>query len=425
MPGREEATIDVLRFLKSREDAGARINSKDPFPPNPDGWLPATIHPPGYPVLLAVLYTIGNYSGMLWWLLRIQTILDALTCILVYAFVKNLFGRNPGLIAAWVYALLPAPILLCLQPLPDSLACFFTAAILASASSIRSYGMPAAISAGAITGIACLFRAEFAIWSVIVVLLILLENARRLDRLRWSVALICCQIVVLSPWTAWTYYATGHPLLTTSGSGACMYASLGEIPKNPWGITLDDGWVGKDAKKRGLLSAWTPEGDAYYHKLFVTCIRRYPGTYANILVTQRLPLALAPAYYTGGEMWLTSQRLTKGLTRWQAFRRDPGAAIRHEWFKLLMAFLSALLLGLMLCVLYLYRHELRPLAWLWIPWIVTVATVSFIKQIEARNLASNLIVEVAAASLVISKRHRETTRWLITDDARIAVAEIS
>jgi hypothetical protein len=60
---------------------------------------------------------------MLWWVLRIQTILDALTCLLVYVFVRNLFGwRDVGL---------PAPTLLCLQPLPDSLTCFFAAAMLA------------------------------------------------------------------------------------------------------------------------------------------------------------------------------------------------------------------------------------------------------------------------------------------------------
>jgi hypothetical protein len=40
--------------------------------------------------------------------------------------------RDAGLIAAWIDALLPAPMLLCLQPLPDSLTCFFAAAMLAS-----------------------------------------------------------------------------------------------------------------------------------------------------------------------------------------------------------------------------------------------------------------------------------------------------
>ena len=425
MPRRAEGISDVVKFLKSREDLRARVSSKDPFPPDRSLWLPATMHPPGYPLLLALLYRIGNYSGMLWWVVRIQAILDALTCVLLYLFVRNLFGRKPGLIAAWIYALLPAPILLCLQPLPDSLSCFFAAAILASASYIRTYHMAAAVTTGAMTGIACLFRAEFVIWSAIVAFLIVLGNATRFDKLRWSVALVCSQILVLSPWVAWTYRATGHALLTTSGSGACMYASLGEIPGNPWGITLDDGWVEIDAKNRSLSSAWAPDADAYYHRLFVNCIRRYPGAYAHILLTQRLPLAFAPAYSTGGEMWLTSQRLGKGLTRWQAFRRDPGLAIRHEWFKLLMAFVSALLFGAMLYVLYFYRHQLQQLAWLWLPLIVTVATVSLIKQVEARNLASNLIVEIAAASLVISKRYRGTKQRLMTAGARIPVAEVS
>jgi 4-amino-4-deoxy-L-arabinose transferase-like glycosyltransferase len=412
MPGRERSS-DIVKLLKAREAVGAQVSSKDPFPPDPSGWLPATIHPPGYPMFLAFLYRMENYSGMLWWLLRIQTVLDALTCLLVYVFVKNLFGHNAGFIAAWIYALLPGAILLCLQPLPDSLSCFFTAAILASASYIRIHRMPAALSTGAITGIACLFRAEFVIWSAIVVLLIVLGKASRPDKLRWSVALVSSQIAVLSPWIAWTYRVTGHPLLTTSGSGACMYASLGEIPNNPWGITLDDGWVELDAEKRGLPSAWTPEGDAYYHKLFLNCVRSHPAAYADMLLTQRLPLALAPAYYRGGDMWLATQRLREGLTRWQAFRKHPGGAIQHEWFKLLMAFLSAVLLGTMVYALFFYRHNLRSLAWFWVPWIVTIASVSLMKQIEARNLASNLIVEVGAVALLISKpfaQRSNTTR---------------
>jgi hypothetical protein len=118
MATQDAGRVDVYKFLKSHEDAGTRVSSKDPFPPDPSGWIPATFHPPGYSLLLVLLYEIGNYSAMLWWVLRIQTILDALTCLLVYVFVRNVFGRDSGLIAVWIYAMLPAPILLCSSPCP-------------------------------------------------------------------------------------------------------------------------------------------------------------------------------------------------------------------------------------------------------------------------------------------------------------------
>jgi 4-amino-4-deoxy-L-arabinose transferase-like glycosyltransferase len=404
MPAQDEGTVDVNKFLKSREDVGTRVSSNDPFPPDPRGWLPATFHPPGYSLLLFVLYRISNYSAMLWWVLRIQTILDALTCLLVYMFIRNLFGRDIGLIAAWIYALLPAPMLLCLQLLPDSLTCFFAAAMLASASYIYPRGLPAALATGLAIGIACLFRSEFLIWSAIIIVLLLPSQGTIATKLRWSGVLAVSQVAVLMPWILWTYRVTGHPLLTGSALGLSMYQSLGEIPANPWRITLDDErWVTADARKRGLRSAGDPEGDAYYRKLFLHSIWLHPVSFAEIVVTQRLPLALAPAYYMGGDMWFMNCRVNEGLTRWQAVRKYPGAAIRHEWLKFVMAFLSALLLAIMLYVCFLYRRTLPHIAWLWFPWIVMIVTVSLINSIQARFLASNLIVEVGAAGLLASK----------------------
>jgi len=405
MPAGNNGTVDVVEFLRSREDNRRRVTSEDPFPPDSHGWVPATLHPPGYSVLLALLYEIGNVTGMLWWVLRIQTILDSLTCLLVYLLVRNLFGADVGLVAAWIYALLPAPVLLCLQILPDSLSCFFAAAILASASYMPIRGLRAAVATGVIIGIACLFRAELLLWSPIVVLLLAISPGTIKNKLRWSGSFALTHVVVLIPWTLWTYRATGHPLITSTASGGAMYLSLGEIPNNPWHITPDDGWVSSDAIRRGLRSAWTPEGDAYYKRMFLSCVRMHPASFVYLLLTQRLPLALAPAYHMGGDMWFTTHRLNEGLTRWQTLWNYPTATIRHEWLKFVMAFFSALLLGTMLYSCFLYRHALRQLAWLWMPWIVTIASISLIHQIDGRLLASNLIVEVAAVALLASKHH--------------------
>jgi len=153
-----------------------------------------------------------------------------------------------------------------------------------------------------------------------------------------------------------------------------------------------------------LRSAWTPEADAYYRKLFFSCVRNHPSSFVHLLLTQRLPLALAPAYYMGGDMWFTTHRLNEGLTRWQALRKYPSTAIRHEWLKFTMVLFSAILLGVMLYAYFVYRRALRLLVWLWIPWMVTITMLASIKTIEGRNLASNLIPEIAAAALIASRR---------------------
>ena len=403
MPADNNGTLDVVSFLKSREDIGRRVTSADPFPPDSHGWVPATLHPPGYSLLMALLYEIGNFTGMLWWLVRIQTILDAFTCLLVYVFVRNIFGADAGVVAAWIYALLPAPILLSFQILPDGLSCFFAGAILAAASYIPTRGSHAAVITAVIIGIGWLFRAELLLWAPIVILLLAITPGTTANKIRWSGALALTQVAVLIPWVLWTYSSTGHPLLTSTASGGAMYLSLGEIPDNPWHISPDDDWVSSDATRRGLRSAWTREADTYYKRMFLSCIRQHPASFVHLLLTQRFPLALAPAYYMGGDMWFTTHRLDEGLTRWQTLRKYPTATIRHEWLKFAMVFLSSLFLGTMLYIGYLYRHALRQLAWLWIPWIVTVASISTIHQIDGRLLASNLIVQVAAAAVLVSR----------------------
>jgi 4-amino-4-deoxy-L-arabinose transferase-like glycosyltransferase len=403
MPAGTNTTIDVIKFLKSREDVGRRVTAEDPFPPNASAWVPAMLHPPGYSLLLALLYRAGNITSMFWWVLRIQVVLDAFTCLLVYVFVRNLFGADAGLVGAWIYALLPSPMLLSLQILPDGLSCFFAAAILACASYIGSRGLSAAVATGAILGIASLFRAELLLWSPIVVLLLAISPGKIANKVRCSSALALTQVATLMPWILWTYQATGHVSAFTGQSGAAMYESLGESPNNPWRITMDDGWVEADAERRGLTSAWTPEADAYYRKMFLSCVQTHPGSFVHLLVTQRLPLAVAPAYYMGGDMWFASHRLNEGLTRWQTLRKHLGSTIRHEALKLVMALLSALLLLVMVYTSFLHRRTLRTLSWLWLPWIVTTGALILVKQVESRNLASNLIVEVAAAALLVSR----------------------
>src|SRR5262249_45950478 len=156
--------------------------------------------------------------------------------------------------------------------------------------------------------------------------------------------------------------STGRILLTGTVGGASMYETLGEDPRNPWGIRLLDAWVDADATSRGFPSAWTPEADTYYRAAFYSAIRRHPLAFVKLVAIHRLPLALVPPYtartYTPtGQTALTERRLAEGLSRWGVVWKYPGLVLKNMWDSVLMAIISLLLLIGMVAACVVYSDE--------------------------------------------------------------------
>jgi len=409
MPAPFADHLDVVNYMKQREAAGGRIDSAHPYPPDPRNWLPATVHPPGYSLLLAVLYRAGNYVWTIRWIHIIQALVDALTCLLMFVFVRNLFGSRPALVGAWIYALLPSPIILTLRLEPDAFSCFFAAAILALATYIPRRGLPYALLTGAVVGIASQFRAEFVIWSIIVLCALAVSTLPTFSKMRFGAALLIAQLAVLTPYILWTHRATGHAMLTPSDGGGTFYQALGEQPQNPWGVTLQDEWIEADAIKRGFASAWTPEAETYYRSAFYAAIREHPVSFVKLVVVHRLPVALVPPYNSGKRnpgfnLWDIERQ--EHLSRWGVVLKYPWLVIKNLWPTLLMAVISLVLLIATLATAYVYSTDWRRMAWIVIPWLLVVSALSFAKQIEPRNLATIIVPETAAMALLVT--------WLLT-----------
>lgn len=403
---------------KERQAAGGRIDAEHPFPASATGYVPGTLHPPGYSLLLWGYYAIGNFDGMLRLMRITSALLDASVCVLLFAFVRNILGIAPALVAAWIWVFLPAPLLLLLTLKPDAFVCFFAALVLCLASYAR-LGRPWAWAAAGTAGAAAFyFRPEFLAWPAVLFLCAWIDSGRLWRSVAGATVLGIVMLVLMSPWVLWTYHAVGRPIFTTSSTGGSMYEALGEDPANPWGVTLDDAWADRDARKRGFTTVWSSEADEFYRKLYWQCVREHPGFWARNLVINRLPVALIPPYEppSRDDRLFTDYRQREGLTRWGVVMKYPGMVLTHKGPAMLTAMLSGLLVVAMLAAVVIERRRWRQMMWLVLPWLFVIVVISLVKQIEPRNVAGTLIVLTAAAGVVVehfiaSRQRKKGVGW--------------
>lgn len=417
--------ISALEFIKQRQAAGGWVDRNHPYPKDTAGWIPATLHPAGYSCLLYVLYQIGNYDGMILSAHLLQIGVDALVCLLIFLFARNVFDRRVAVVAAWCYACCPPAWFLCQLLMPDAYHGFFTALILCLASYARPGRNWFLLLAGTAIGLACHFRSEYIMLPVALYMIVLLNHGRFWRSTLWSASMIVAMLAVISPWGLWSRSVVGKMLWTSTGGGATLYVSLGDEPQNPWGIVCNDTWIARDAIERGMDSPYSVEANQFYRSLFFQSLKEHPGCYAQQVIVHRLPLALVTPHLTGprstNEEFNFSRYLREeGLSRWGVLRKYPGRVLRYMWPQLVMLAISAVLTFSLIAVLVIHRHHWRQYTWLLLPWVYTVGTMSLVKAHEPRNIAPVLVVQVVALAIIaltLLRRFGWTADWAIIGTA--------
>ncbi|MCB9850921.1 MAG: glycosyltransferase family 39 protein [Phycisphaerales bacterium] len=416
-----DAPTSMMAFMREREQAGGRVDAEHPFPRTTEGFIPRTIHPPGYSILLYLMYCIGNFSGMGWLTTALSVALDVVACGLVYLFARNIFDRRVAIVAAWIYALLPPAIMTSLLFMPDAFHGFFISSILCLASYATARRGWMLIPAGAAVGFACLFRSEYLLLPGAVYVVMLFWRRRFWSTTGWSIGMGAATLLVLSPWAWWTHQAVGKAMLGSTAGGRTMYQALGEDTQNPWGIVAADLWSDADALKLGFSSPVSPEANAYYGAEFKRYVRTYPLRYAKTILVHRLPLALVPPHLTpvvrasSDAFSFGYYMRTEGLSRWAVIRKYPVKVLRYLWLPISMAGLSLVLLIALFVACLLNRRALGRAMWLLLPWAYTVGSMCVVKQIEPRNVAPVLVVQtVALAFVLVYWRDRRTRRVAAT-----------
>jgi 4-amino-4-deoxy-L-arabinose transferase-like glycosyltransferase len=340
----------------------------------------------------------------------LQILLDALAAVFIFLFARNLFGRSAARFAGWIYVFLPPPMFQNLILTNHALTPCLAAVILWLLSCARPGRLAPFVATGVATGLAALVRADFLLLPFVLLLILWIWRRSAAFAFRGFALILLLTALVYAPWPAWTARSTGKPVLTAT-TGAGLYAQLGLLPDNPWGIVGKDSWAANDAYARGFEHGpWSVEAHTFYSNLYWSRLRQHPLYVARLVLLHRLPFAICPPYLIRDPrdrpaFRFSELRYEEGLSNWGIVRKYPLRFLRLMWPEALMLLLSGVL-ALNLVALILFRHrDWRLLAWLVLPWGYHAASVSLLKNVEPQNMLPALVVQSVGLGYTFS-------RWL-------------
>jgi putative flippase GtrA len=400
--------IDIVAAAKERQRLAERLDREHPYPADTQGWIPDTVHTFTYAAILHGLYELFNYDGMLTAMRILQVLFDALTAIFIFLFARNLFGRSAAGIAAWIYVCLPPPMFQNLILTNHALTPCLAALILWLVSSARPGRRMIFVAAGVGTGLAALIRPDFLLFPFVLLLILWIHRRSAAFAFQGFALIFLLTALIYAPWPVWTARHTGKPVLTAT-TGAGLYAQLGLLPDNPWGIVGKDSWAAKDAYDRGFEHGpWSVEAHAFYTELYWKRVAQHPLYVAKLVLVHRLPFAVCPPYLIRDprdrpSFRFSELRYEEGLSNWGIVRKYPLRFVQLMWPEALMVLLSGILALNLAGLILVRRRDWRLLAWLILPWGYHATSVSLLKNVEPQNMLPALVVQSVGLGYTLSR----------------------
>ena len=192
----------------------------------------AAIYPPGYPLWLALIYTLtGNRSPAA--VQNVQWVLDAFSVFLIVGAGVTAFGWRTGLGAGWIAALWPLLALSGAAPLADAPTAWIivgAAWLMLLAAKRQSLGW--AIGAGVLVGASCWLRANAMLlvffWALA---LLLFVRAGWRRRALMSAGIILAALLVIAPVVVRNVIAFRAFVPTGLGAGTNLWEGIGETER--------------------------------------------------------------------------------------------------------------------------------------------------------------------------------------------------
>jgi hypothetical protein len=188
-------------------------------------------HPPGYPILLALLFKLFGESDTVVQLFQI--VADALAAVLVFLIVIELLPRASGVIAGLLVALSPQFAWNSVLLLPDTLAVL--PILLAIYCLVRAYkrprlGIALVGAAGILIGLSCWLRANALLMPAFLILLIpiLFKPGRRLT---YAAALLGGTLLILAPLMIRNWIVFNHFIPVSLGAGQTFLEGISDYDK--------------------------------------------------------------------------------------------------------------------------------------------------------------------------------------------------
>ncbi len=165
------------------------------------GGPPEVYRRPVYVLFLAGIYSLLGEQR--WILASIQTLLQGLTCIIIFLIAKETFkDKNIALFSALGFALYPQPMLYVGRPYTEGLYIPMMAVfVLWYARFFRELSMKNAVWSGISLGVLNLIRPTMQPFFIFILLGLLLHYANRKREvvIKWAV-MSCLMLIVMSPW---------------------------------------------------------------------------------------------------------------------------------------------------------------------------------------------------------------------------------
>ncbi|HJP95429.1 MAG TPA: glycosyltransferase family 39 protein [Pyrinomonadaceae bacterium] len=202
-------------------------------------------HPPGYPILIAIIYKISGNSDRALRLFQIAC--EAVAAVLVFLIAARLIPRGAALLAALLVAVAPQLAFHSLLILPDSLTALpLLAAMLLIMKAVEDRSIRKVMLAGGLVGVSCWLRADSLLLPLFLCATLPLLFPR--ERRRLMLALIGGAVVVIAPITIRNILVFRSFVPITLGTGLLVCEGIGDYDvEQRFGLSSTD--VGTNAQE--------------------------------------------------------------------------------------------------------------------------------------------------------------------------------
>jgi 4-amino-4-deoxy-L-arabinose transferase-like glycosyltransferase len=318
-------------------------------------------HPPGYPILLSIVYRVAPESDTASQLL--QLVLDSFSVVIILLIAFEIFPAAIDVVTGLLAAFAPQFSWNSITLLPDSLAALpILLAILLIIRSRRSNRSPRSrllfiLAAGVLIGVSCWLRANALLLAPFLALLFLFI-CKRGERLRPALVLVCGAFLIVGALTVRNALVFGKFIPVSLGAGQTLiegiadYNTDGSLGLPQTDMELIRGEAATFHRPDYANSLFTPDGierDRARLARGFAVIRAHPIWFAGVMVRraasmlrlERTPLRLA----------------TTNPGTWQRLLQWPVRIVQKLFITAL--FLPLVLIG---AALLIYRRQFQPLA---------------------------------------------------------------
>lgn len=199
-------------------------------------------HPPGYSILMAIIFSVFGESNTA--VQFVQILCDALAAVIIFLIVAELLPLSAAVVAGLMAAFAPQFAWNSVLLLPDTLAVLpILLAVYCLARALRNPRLSTFVISGVLVGISCWFRANAMLLTVFlaVAVLLLFKNGRRW---RYTLAVVCGTLIIVAPLTLRNAIVFHRFIPLSLGAGQTLLEGIADydsegrfnIPRTDMGI---------------------------------------------------------------------------------------------------------------------------------------------------------------------------------------------